>query len=104
MNWKDSKNQRFVEAVLSLETPKETQAFLRDLLTEGEIAEFSKRFYAAEMLSSNVSYSQIEKETGLSSTTVARVSKWLNDGMGGYKGIINKLHHTPIVKIRKGLS
>lgn len=104
MNWKDSKNQELVEAILSLETPEEAQAFLRDLLTESEIIEFAKRFYTAQMLFLNTPYSQIEKETGLSSTTVARVSKWLNDGMGGYKSVLNKMnHHHLSSKMKKGL-
>jgi len=92
---------RLVEAVLALETPEETRKFLRDLMTEGEIVEFSKRLRAAEMLSGKVPYATIEKETGLSSTTVARVSKWLNKGTGGYRKIITRLHHghtRPIVK------
>lgn len=47
------------------------------------------------MLNDKISYSQIVKETGLSSTTVARISKWLNNGMGGYQLMLEKLngHH-----------
>ena len=47
------------------------------------------------MLNQKIPYSVIEKETGLSSTTVARVSKWLNKGMGGYKLMLRKSgnHH-----------
>lgn len=79
--------------------------FPRDLLTEGEINEFGKRLQVAQMLVEKVSYSQIEKETGLSSTTVARVSKWLNDGMGGYKSILPKMeHHHLSSEMKKGLS
>ncbi|MDD4625212.1 MAG: YerC/YecD family TrpR-related protein [Candidatus Paceibacterota bacterium] len=93
MDWKDSKNKKLVKAILALETPHEAKRFLRDLMTKGEIEEFGKRFKAAEMLWKKESYSNIKKETGFSSTTVARVSKWLSNGEGGYKIIINKLHH-----------
>lgn len=93
MNWKSQENKRLVEAILALKTEDEAACFLRDLMTEGEIAEFAKRLKAAEMLADNISYALIEKETGLSSTTVARVSKWLNNGEGGYKKIINRIHH-----------
>jgi uncharacterized protein YerC len=50
------------------------------------------------LLSQKIPYSEIEGRTGFSSTTVARVAKWLNNGGGGYKAIINKLHHqaTPL--------
>jgi TrpR-related protein YerC/YecD len=93
MNWNSIENKRFVEAILALENPDETKRFLRDLMTEREILDFAKRFETAELLSQKVSYLDIEKKTGFSSTTVARVSKWLNSGEGGYKTIIGKLHH-----------
>lgn len=78
---------------------------MRDLMTEAEITEFSNRFCAAQMLSKKLPYSAIEKETGLSSATVARVSKWLNSGKNGYKEVIAKLnHHHSQTQIGKGLS
>ena len=89
----NKKTEDLIEALLSLETVEEAKRFMRDLMTEAEIAEFSNRFCAATMLSDKLPYSAIEKETGLSSTTVARVSKWLNAGSNGYKEIIAKLHH-----------
>lgn len=104
MNWDKEENKRLIRAVLSLDSAGQAKRFLRDLMTEGEIKEFSKRFKAAEMLSNKVPYTIIEKETGLSSTTIARVSKWLNDGMSGYKSIINKLHHHNSIQQRRGLS
>ncbi len=103
MNWKSQENKRFIEAVLSLKSKDEAKRFLRDLLTEGEIGEFAKRLKAAEMLSDKVPYSLIEKETGFSSTTVARVAKWLNTGEGGYKSMISKLHHHTSSPVGKGL-
>ncbi|MEK7156586.1 MAG: YerC/YecD family TrpR-related protein [Patescibacteria group bacterium] len=93
MDWNKPKNKQLIRAVLSLKTPGETRRFLRDLLTPEEIEEFSKRFQTAEMLSEKVPYSVIEKKTGLSSTTVARVSLWLNGPEGGYRRVISKLHH-----------
>lgn len=104
MNWKTVENKRLVGAILSLENTAEAERFLRDLLTESEIVEFAKRLKTAEMLSENIPYSVIEKETGFSSTTVARVSKWLNSGMGGYKEILSKMHHHNPTKLGKGLS
>ncbi len=103
MDWNNKENTRLIKAILALETPDETRRFLRDLMTENEIEEFGKRLQTAGLLLENVPYSVIEEKTGFSSTTVARVSKWLNNGMGGYKSIINKLHHTSIPRAR-GLS
>lgn len=94
MNWNNKRTEKLAEAFLALQTKKEARRFLRDLLTPQEIIEFGKRWQAARMLSKSIPYSQIEKETGLSSTTVARVSQWLNQGMGGYKLMINRLANT----------
>lgn len=93
MDWKNKENKRLIQAILALKSFDETKRFLRDLMTESEILECAKRLKTAEMLSKKVPYSTIEKETGFSSTTVARVSKWLNTGEGGYRSMINKLHH-----------
>jgi len=102
MNWNNPKNQKLIKALLSLENKQEAENFLRDLMTENEITEFAKRLYVAQRLSENIPYSQIEKETGFSSTTVARVSKWLNTGMGGYKKVLNKINHHSSPLLMKG--
>lgn len=94
MDWNSRENKRLIQTVLALETPDDVRRFLRDLMTEKEIKEFGKRLQAAELLAENVPYSTIEKMTGLSSTTIARVSKWLKGKEGGYKSVINKLHRT----------
>lgn len=104
MNWKTKENEELVEAFLSLQSREQAERFLRDLMTEGEIIEFAKRLQTAEMLSAKIPYSTIERETGFSSTTVARVSKWLTSGTGGYQEIIAKMHHRPYSKLEKGLS
>jgi TrpR-related protein YerC/YecD len=104
MDWKTTGKKRLIEAMLSLGSPDEARRFLRDLMTEGEIDEFAKRLQAAEMLSRKVPYTTIEKETGFSSTTVARVARWLNSGTGGYKRIIAKLHHHNSRQTGRGLS
>jgi TrpR-related protein YerC/YecD len=99
------KTNELIAALLALKSPAEAQRFMRDLLTEAEIIEFGNRFCAAQMLSDKLPYSLIEKETGLSSTTVARVSKWLNMGGDGYKTIIARLgHHHTYSPAGKGLS
>lgn len=84
------------QAILSLNDLDEARRFFRDLLTEEEILEFSKRWQVARMLDENVPYSVIQDKTDMSSTTVARVSKWLRSGMGGYALVLkrlNSLHH-----------
>jgi TrpR-related protein YerC/YecD len=63
--------------------------FFLDLMTEKEILEFSRRFDVAKMLDESISYSRIEKKTGMSSTTIARISKALNSENMGYRNAIN---------------
>lgn len=104
MDWKTSEKQRLVEAVLLLRSPDEAQRFLRDLMTKGEINEFARRLEAAELLTKKVPYTTIEKQTGLSSTTVARISKWLNGDLGGYRLIIDRMQHHSPRHMGRGLS
>jgi len=104
MDWKTKENKKLVQAILALETVDEAERFLRDLMTKKEIDEFAKRMKVAEMLTKKVPYLEIEKETGLSSATIARVAKWLNGKEGGYKTIIGRLHHHNVTQLRRGLS
>lgn len=96
---KDAKE--LYKAFLALQTEEECKKFLRDLLTEAEIKEFINRWKVVRMLDEKISYEEIEKQTGMSSTTVARISKWFKKGMGGYQLMIQRLkkqtknaHHT----------
>ncbi|MDD5627269.1 MAG: YerC/YecD family TrpR-related protein [Patescibacteria group bacterium] len=93
--WDNQTTKDLCQAILALKNLQEAKYFLRDLLTEQEIIEFGKRWRAAQMLDEKKPYLKIERETGLSSTTIARVSKWLNRGKGGYQLILKRLknHH-----------
>ena len=104
-SWDNLKTKDLLSALLILKNVRELKRFLRDLLTEQEILEFSRRWQAAKMLNNNVPYPIIEKETGLSSRTIARVSKWLNKGMGGYKLVLKRmgLTHHDLSSVGKGL-
>ncbi|HYF04712.1 MAG TPA: YerC/YecD family TrpR-related protein [Patescibacteria group bacterium] len=88
--------ENLYKAILKLENINEARRFFRDLLTEEEIREFSARWQAAQMLDKQDTYVNIVKTTGLSSRTVARISKWLNTGKGGYRLMLNRVshHHT----------
>jgi len=78
-------------AITRLESLEECRKFLRDLLTETEIREFAERWKVARMLAQAIPYTTIEKETGLSSRTIARVHKWLKQGKGGYVMMLKRL-------------
>ena len=106
-NWNTRENKQLVDAILYLKNEDEAKRFLRDLLTPQEIEEFSKRLEAARMLNKQVEYSTITEKTGLSSATIARISKWLKGSLGGYRLVLERIsnhHHTLIPQTGKGLS
>ncbi|MFC1618129.1 YerC/YecD family TrpR-related protein [Patescibacteria group bacterium] len=110
MKWYNAKTKELFKIILSLKNQREAKMFFRDLLTEAEVLEFANRWQAAKMLGQGISYTKISRETGLSSTTVARVAKWLRRGRGGYKLGLKRLninhHQSPHAKSPpgKGLS
>lgn len=105
MKWNNPKTKQLFQAILALKNLTEAKAFFRDLLTEVEIKEFSNRWLAVQMLNAKVSYTIIQKQTGLSSTTIARISKWLQTGKGGYKLMLKRsgAHHHNSFSAGKGL-
>lgn len=76
--------------LLKLETEKEAALFLEDLCTIKEIESMAQRLKAAKMLLDGKTYNEIVEETEISSATLARVSKCVRYGKGGYKKIITK--------------
>ena len=52
------------------------------------------RWRVARMLHAGRTYREIETKTGLSSRTIARISHWLREGEGGYRGVLAH-HHRP---------
>lgn len=62
----------------------EIYKLLEDLFTVREIRETSQRLAVASLLTKGKSYSAVESETGASTATIARVSKCLGYGSGGY--------------------
>ena len=106
IKWNNIKTEYLFNAILALKNTREARGFFRDLLTEQELIKFGNRWKTAQMLNQKIPYSKIEKETGLSSTTIARISKWLNKGRGGYKLILQRLnshHHNSYSPFGKGL-
>lgn len=78
--------------VLAVIDDKDTLfALMEDMFTIREIRESSQRLAVARMLDDGKSYAQIEQATGASATTIARVSKCLSYGAGGYRAAIDAL-------------
>lgn len=100
----NKKTNSLFTAILSLESIKEAECFFRDLCTTDEIKEMRDRFEIANLVNDKMPYRTIATKLKTSTATVSRVAAWLNNGMGGYKSVINKLHHINPSKLRKGLS
>jgi len=81
----------FIKAITKLRTPEEVGELFSDLFTPGEARTLVSRFKAALLLDDRVPYLDIQKQTGLSSATIARVSQAMQYGTGGYKKILDRL-------------
>ena len=86
-----SEHRRLFAAILRLKNISEVAKFFRDLLTIGEINDFSQRWKIARLLNKGLPYCQIAQKTKTSTTTVSRVAHWLHHGMGGYRLILDRL-------------
>jgi TrpR-related protein YerC/YecD len=73
------------QALLTLETPAEVEAFFRDLCTLSELEAMAHRWQVARLLERGLPYLEIAERTGASTTTVTRVAHWLKHGEGGYR-------------------
>ena len=81
------------DALLSLKTRDEVDAFLSDLCTPSELRAFAERWAVARLLYQKVkSYREIAIEAGASPTTVVRVARFLKEmPHQGYRLVLDRL-------------
>jgi TrpR-related protein YerC/YecD len=84
-------HKELFEAILSLKNTQEAANFFRDLLTSAEINEFANRWQIVKLLTQRKSYLTIAQKLNVSTTTVTRVAHWFQNGMGGYRTIVDRL-------------
>ena len=85
--------QTLCSALRSCRTDEDMANFLRDIATLSELQALSERLEVARLLGKGLSYRQISKETGASTTTVTRVAHFLENGEGGYRRFLNVHRH-----------
>ena len=92
MTLKNDKTMRreLYETLVKLKNVEEAEKFLDDLCTIKELEAMSPRLRAAKMLLDGKTYNEIVEETEISSATLARVSKCVRYGDGGYKTALEK--------------
>lgn len=81
---------KLYRALADLDNPKDIEELLIDLCTTTEVDELANRLAVAQMLADGNSYTVIQKTTGASAATIARVSKFLSEGAGGYAKVLSK--------------
>ena len=79
MQRNDFTDQLF-EAVLTLETKEECYKFFSDACTPKEIDTIAQRFAVAKLLNEKKVYNEIVEKTGVSTATISRVSRAINEG------------------------
>ena len=80
-------------ALKSLRSEEEARNFLVDLCTPAEIRALSERWLVARLLNEgDLSYREISQETGVCTTTIVRVARFLREEPhGGYRAILHRL-------------
>ena len=83
--------EKLYKAILSLKDKEECRLFLADICTIQELETIAQRLQVAELICEGKSYSEVNKITGASTTTICRVGKCINYGEGGYRMAIERL-------------
>lgn len=78
-------------AILTLRSVDECRAFFHDLCTPAELQALADRWAVVALLRQGVPYREINKQTGVSVTTVGRVARYLTQGNGGYALAVQRL-------------
>lgn len=88
---KENLYKNFYQAVLSLETFEECDAFFEDILTMKELQDCSQRLEVAKLLAKKKTYQEISAEIGASTATITRVNRCIQYGRGGYQIVLDRL-------------
>jgi len=81
------------QALQSIRSAEEMELFLVDLCTPAELRALSERWHVAKLLDKGeLSYRKINAQTGVSTTTIGRVARFLNDEPHqGYRAVLDKV-------------
>jgi len=83
--------RNLITALMTMKTPEECRAFLKDLCTPAELQAMADRWAVVECLQQDLPYREIHRLTGVSLTTIGRVARYMADGAGGYALAVDRL-------------
>jgi len=86
------RRQQLAKALFSAKDTAELERFLVDLCTPAELRALSERWHIAKLLDKgDLSYREINTQTGVSTTTIGRVARFLNEEPHqGYRAILDR--------------
>ncbi len=86
-------NTSLYGALSQLNSPDEIRRFLVDLCTPAELRALSERWHVACLLDeTDMSYRDISAQTGVSTTTIGRVARFLKDEPHqGYRIVLDRI-------------
>lgn len=80
----------FYSMIALLKTREEVKKFFKDLLTLSEIVMISRRIQVAKMLLEGYTHQEIRKKMKVGFNNISQVDRWLNNGFGGYRKVIQE--------------
>lgn len=78
-------------SITQLKTPKEVEAFFKDLLSPIEQLMLIKRLAIAVLLTKGYTYDRIDETLKVSRPTIMNVSFWLKNGGEGYQKVVERI-------------
>ena len=76
--------------VAKINDASDVEKLFLDLCTFTEVEQMATRLKCAKLLKSGLTYTQVMEEANISSATLARVSRCVSHGSGGYNSVIDK--------------
>lgn len=94
-DWTSADTTALFEAVLTLESVPDAEAFFRDLCTRRELEEMTQRWAVVRLLAQGLAYRDIANRSQCSTATVTRINEWFQHGTGGYQAALERLGLAP---------
>lgn len=89
---KNKETDQLFQALASLNTAEEFEAFFDDLCTVNEIKSLSQRLEIAKLLKAGTPYTEIVRRTDSSTATITRVNRCLQYGSDGYTTVLERMN------------